>query len=615
MAPKISKMSLPPWLPDPDTATEIVGLPAIVEKMLTEIKSALGADFSTRKPLEISEKGGGWSAPFDVKLAVTALSREKAYQSAINVFILKMLCLDDQSINYRNVKYLADHYFKATPALNEAGSFRIGHFPHTLHAVVRDAKEIETPWTWCVFEKFVGAEILLAFCFSLCLAIHRKPVKEKKEDYYAPWIHTALTTQCKFHVHRDRAETISAKMQFTEHLSADFKALGFSALQESEHIITIIDLIKHGRPGEARVQNSEIAAKINVHRAADTGKLAGVSEADADDNSTPAKKKGKADDAARMLEISIKLARVLMKYPALRVKLRLLEQRWGRECLCDSPAKLEKIVQMCGGADSVQLGENMDLVLNGVSILLKRGGIPGGPGKVTIPLLEGKTGTALGLVHRFLKRHAIARMMIEKFPMPDEQQQVTVNKFASYEAYDAACPPAGGNGSLDLTWMSTRTPACAALTNFLRSLWEDEFNEAIKGALKAAPSATCPLDLINAVEDLKTPYAKVDAEFQLMKKAAAEEAARPGGVSVPGRVGHTTDPDSPPEDPALVRLKNVAGLRRAEVISLQIAATSVTELKKQGLSSTADSVRGKFGKQHIAIIGDFAVLPDCGTRP
>ena len=68
-----------------------------------------------------------------------------------------------------------------------------------------------------------------------------------------------------------------------------------------------------------------------------------------------------------------------------------MEQRWGRECLCDSPAKLEKVVQLCGGAESIQLGENMTDVIDGVNILLKRGGVPGGPTKITTAVLTGNS--------------------------------------------------------------------------------------------------------------------------------------------------------------------------------------------------------------------------------
>ena len=91
--------------------------------MLTEIKKALGNDFASKPAAIIGQQG--WSAPFDVDQAFIALSKEGYYQSSINVFILKLLCNDDGSINYRNVKYLADYYFKASEAMSEATSFRL----------------------------------------------------------------------------------------------------------------------------------------------------------------------------------------------------------------------------------------------------------------------------------------------------------------------------------------------------------------------------------------------------------------------------------------------------------------------------------------------------------
>ena len=103
-----------------------------------------------------------------------------------------------------------------------------------------------------------------------------------------------------------------------------------------------------------------------------------------------------------------------------------------------------------------------------------------------------------------MKRKAIARYLIDKFPMPEKEQVNHVTKFASFEAYDQAIPPAAQAGNtLDLTWLALRTPACAALTNVLRLLWDGELDEAIKSAIKAVPNATCALDWINAVDDLK----------------------------------------------------------------------------------------------------------------
>jgi hypothetical protein len=58
-----------------------------------------------------------------------------------------------------------------------------------------------------------------------------------------------------------------------------------------------------------------------------------------------------------MLDITIRIAKALKKYPTVHTKLRLMEQKWGRGCLCDSPAKMEKLMQCCGGSESATLGD------------------------------------------------------------------------------------------------------------------------------------------------------------------------------------------------------------------------------------------------------------------
>ena len=65
----------------------------------------------------------------------------------------------------------------------------------------------------------------------------------------------------------------------------------------------------------------------------------GSSGVSADD---PSQKKAETDTAEkdRMLELTIKIARVLMAFPTVHKRLRIMEQRWGRECLSDDPAKL-----------------------------------------------------------------------------------------------------------------------------------------------------------------------------------------------------------------------------------------------------------------------------------
>ena len=68
------------------------------------------------------------------------------------------------------------------------------------------------------------------------------------------------------------------------------------------------------------------------------------------------KPKDKKESNQRMLDITIKIARMLNAFPETLNALRYLEQRWGKACLCDSPAKLEKVLQQCGGIESAHLG-------------------------------------------------------------------------------------------------------------------------------------------------------------------------------------------------------------------------------------------------------------------
>ena len=70
----------------------------------------------------------------------------------------------------------------------------------------------------------------------------------------------------------------------------------------------------------------------------------------------------------RMLDITIKIARVITKFPEVHQKLRFMEQRYGKECLCDSPSKLEKVIQGCGGSDSPSLGQALCDVLDGIVV-------------------------------------------------------------------------------------------------------------------------------------------------------------------------------------------------------------------------------------------------------
>ena len=67
-----------------------------------------------------------------------ALKTSGAYQSAINLFILNLTGSFDNSINWRNVMYLAEHYFNLKSVLADGTDFTIGHFPHCLHVVLTD---------------------------------------------------------------------------------------------------------------------------------------------------------------------------------------------------------------------------------------------------------------------------------------------------------------------------------------------------------------------------------------------------------------------------------------------------------------------------------------------
>ena len=69
----------------------------------------MGAAYATKPALNISATSAGWAAPFNREDALTAVkSSAQVYQASVNVFILKLLSQDDSSINYRNVKYLAN---------------------------------------------------------------------------------------------------------------------------------------------------------------------------------------------------------------------------------------------------------------------------------------------------------------------------------------------------------------------------------------------------------------------------------------------------------------------------------------------------------------------------
>ena len=228
MAPKKpvpTPKPVPTWIPMPDKAVDIVNVPLLVQHLMNVLRAVLGDDFASRAPLKIGSKG--WSAPFDTEKGAQALAQTHAYQCAINIFWDKLLSeLETASTNWRQVIYLADFYWNATKALTTTQNFVSNHFPHTIHAFIREPAQISTPLSWGVFDKIAGTEIMLAYAYALvCCA--------EKKDHVAlqEMIQTALTAQCKFHVMADPSKLPLWRMQLTENISADNKALGFSALQ------------------------------------------------------------------------------------------------------------------------------------------------------------------------------------------------------------------------------------------------------------------------------------------------------------------------------------------------------------------------------------------------
>ena len=154
---RLQPRSLPEWLRDPQTQTELVNVGLLAEKMLSLIKAdpprGLGPDFATRAALTIGKKGR--SAPFSLVLAKAALTDTGGYQAAINLFILKLLedGGDDVYVNYSNVLYLANYYYHVSASLRNATPFEPEHFPHTIHVTLRDISEIERDWDWGIFAR------------------------------------------------------------------------------------------------------------------------------------------------------------------------------------------------------------------------------------------------------------------------------------------------------------------------------------------------------------------------------------------------------------------------------------------------------------------------------
>ena len=345
-------MIAPSWLPDPSDSAELVDVNEIAIRMLKHVQRGFGNNIVTTVPHELGKKG--WAAPFHLAKGKLALKQVGAYQCAMNLLTLKVM-ESDAVANWRSVVYLADYYWHTTHAMSSGTPIPAEHFPHTIHVALNDPDDIEKEWGWEVFEKITGAEIMLAFLYTCCCAIERGCNMDKLKD-------VALTVQVKFHIVRGKVQIITMRLQFTENLGADDKAIGFSALQEAEEIIGVITALQADRTGTTQVTYQEIREAITVQRAKLSEVLADVSAADTEpgDEHPAAHKDKDVKGAVRMLDITIRLARVLQKYPQVLKKLRYMEQRWGKECLCDSPAKLEKIIQQCGGMECAVLGQPVD---------------------------------------------------------------------------------------------------------------------------------------------------------------------------------------------------------------------------------------------------------------
>ena len=126
-----------------------------------------------------------------------------------------------------------------------------------------------------------------------------------------------------------------------------------------------------------KLTNAEIVSQVDIRRACFRGN---------EDEENPEKTLKDKKQQHRMLEISIKLAKALSKLPTVKQRLIFIEQRFGKDCLCDSPSKLELLFQKCGGFDSPTIGENLMQALNGLFLTLKRGTIKD-PSKLNTQIL------------------------------------------------------------------------------------------------------------------------------------------------------------------------------------------------------------------------------------
>ena len=253
--------------------------------------------------------------------------------------------------------------------------------------------------------------------------------------------------------------------------------------------------------------------------------------------------------------------------------------------------------------------------------MLRRGEVQGGPSKITIPVLAGnKARDVMGLIDRILKRTTIVKHLFERFTMNDDAQKALVQKFVTFTDYDKNLPIVDRTAVGDLTWMSSRSPACAAVTNLMKRIWDGEMDEHIRAALKSTASMA-PLDWIQATDMFNTAYKAIEHEWGIAHKGAALAAAP--GVSA-GAEGYPANgaatakelrDQARAEDPEAAQLWTRAAFRRAETCCFLVGDASVAGMLVQMKDSCAAKQGGTAGSKHIAVVGDFGVLPDATTRP
>ena len=124
-------------------------------------------------------------------------------------------------------------------------------------------------------------------------------------------------------------------------------------------------------------------------------------------------------------------------------------------------------------------------------------------------------------------------------------------------------------------------------------------------------------DWMTAVEEWKKSYDGIKAEWELAKRSAGDTVGTPG-VSTGAPASNAAAgaaAGGEDVDPAVADLQLKATLRRAESCNFQICDGTEDGAKTIIKDSILWSMAGEVGKKHVAIIGDFACLPDQSSRP